>query len=1456
MYRVLSEKTENSIDGNDDTSQSAKDFITRVLSPRVAVVSSQDADMACRANNFSNFLELIRPFGERYEGRITARDSQGLPNPIEGFTFRFADLACLEQPDNQIIAKLLSEKVKSYCGDPKQLNEVQHISSKADLTERYLKASQDDITPWYAEYRRFFFKLTGVSEHETFEHPVACIIVVSSLNPDPLNQFAQLFDDNILPAPIYEKGFMDPNILKYYVLLHDNHKTSLEHSEAIFDQMKRKFGLNCHLLELNSIPLPTIPDNNDPFSQPPTSPINSSSNTDIWSSSIHETNLLQSLIANSTSSNSEIRARHDLFPSIQTNTLPLSPTASTLNSPTSSISEDMLFLAKEKETSVFESQNIVELVGNLPPSVVIYGQYLSEKDFAGIQSFIREFVAQSMIPSMERNIHVWNEQVAASRRGITGRLFSASRRYFGTGGKSSGQPPSTQQSSNSPSGPQNAFANTIYPHTSPEAQMRKLADYAFMLRDYRLAHSVYDTIKKDFSADKAWRYYAGAQEMIGLCLLMSTSPIGNKTDIDHYFEQSVNAFYNRAKSPFFATKATILYYEMLKHRKLYKDAPTALIRMSGEDSDLRSALFLEQAAHAFLHCPRPMIRKYAFHLVMAGHRYGKCNQREHAYRCYLASSHVFEDRSWSLVEDHIHFALGRQAFHMGDLDSSLHFFLKLLRESRQPASQQNAYLREFLYIYKHYSNKTGKEPTFNPPDLPIPVILDASLRVVLSNAQSGEYDEIWHTMEQAFVDEKYKNVDAFGRNKLNPVALTKDSRQTVCAVAEPFYVQFDVYNPMQISINVTDLILECDYISSTKDSLSLRVTPKREGTIKIVGLRYSLHSIVRSRRTFAKRGKRLNNTKQQMMDVVYAPDLSLEVLVTSPMPLLEVAFHSFPEMLFSGEVIQVVLEINNKGQTGLTDLQVKMSHPSFFCVGDAEMLEKTIYGDTPEFPEFPNSESSSEKLKISNILFNSSINSIPLPIVEDNGTDGSRDSNFVLAPGKTTLIPIWIRGDRIGKHMFRFFFTYQSEDPNVAMKYRSLRYFVTSQVLPSLKISAFTRPSTRGLNEFILGIETENLQTTADFQLLQISSLSPSWSISPINITTGDDQNSKVLIAPRQTTYTYYRISKCQIDSPADHLTPEQYALNALERILSGNYESKTLEPSPIELIVTNLPFTSRVIKNASKPLEGFSLNSRVQWRINALSNQFPALTQKQHEQIFTLYTTNDVDLVIYWNIPSSQRQGHHYIIGINLGVQQNPFQGKEILALVASAPNRALFEQTIKERAILVNSLLKNKHFKEESPLKVLLKCKDMYEHNFVSESLCVLPIKIVIKNCSWNKHVGFNLELLSFDENLNLRSTMSHKSLHNNIFNWTGETYKYGSLSPNNEIEFEVKACFTQPGVYDINRWRLTVNMDYDSTVNTTAITGGGEGVMISNAAADSIKGGYMQMPNAPHLLTLLNT
>lgn len=36
-------------------------------------------------------------------------------------------------------------------------------------------ASMNQVTPWFSEYRDYFLRNFGVSDHEFFEHPVACI---------------------------------------------------------------------------------------------------------------------------------------------------------------------------------------------------------------------------------------------------------------------------------------------------------------------------------------------------------------------------------------------------------------------------------------------------------------------------------------------------------------------------------------------------------------------------------------------------------------------------------------------------------------------------------------------------------------------------------------------------------------------------------------------------------------------------------------------------------------------------------------------------------------------------------------------------------------------------------------------------------------------------------------------------------------------------------------------------------------------------------------------------------------------------------------------------------------------------------------------------------------------------------------------------------------------------------
>lgn len=85
----------------------------------------------------------------------------------------------------------------------------------------------DELTPWYAQFRHLILSIKGVSEHETFDHPVCILYAVTSSTPDPMATMMELVNKhNIIPGS--DRGFIDPNVLRYYVLIHDGQKSSME----------------------------------------------------------------------------------------------------------------------------------------------------------------------------------------------------------------------------------------------------------------------------------------------------------------------------------------------------------------------------------------------------------------------------------------------------------------------------------------------------------------------------------------------------------------------------------------------------------------------------------------------------------------------------------------------------------------------------------------------------------------------------------------------------------------------------------------------------------------------------------------------------------------------------------------------------------------------------------------------------------------------------------------------------------------------------------------------------------------------------------------------------------------------------------------------------------------------------------------------------------------------------
>ncbi|XP_065441503.1 trafficking protein particle complex subunit 8 isoform X13 [Chrysemys picta bellii] len=400
-----------------------------------------------------------------------------------------------------------------------------------------------------------------------------------------------------------------------------------------------------------------------------------------------------------------------------------------------------------------------------------------------------------------------------SRKGLSRSLFSATKKWF--------------SGSKVPEKSINELKNTsglLYPPEAPELQIRKMADLCFLVQHYELAYSCYHTAKKDFLNDQAMLYAAGALEMAAVSAFLQ--PGAPRPYPAHYMDTAIQTYRDICKNMVLAERCVLLSAEILKSQSKYSDAAALLIRLTSEDSDLRSALLLEQAAHCFMNMKSPMVRKFAFHMILAGHRYSKAGQKKHALRCYCQAMQVYKGKGWSLAEDHINFTIGRQSFTLRQLDNAVSAFRHILiNDSKQPAAQQGTFLREYLYVYK---NVTQLSPDGPLPQLPLPYINNSATRVFFGHDRrpaegekqaathislDQEYDcessHQWKELEEQVVAVVNKGIipSNFQPTQYCLNSYSDNSKFPLAVVEEPVTVEVAFRNPLKVPLLLTDLSL-------------------------------------------------------------------------------------------------------------------------------------------------------------------------------------------------------------------------------------------------------------------------------------------------------------------------------------------------------------------------------------------------------------------------------------------------------------------------------------------------------------------------------------------------------------------------------------------------------------------------------------------------------------------------
>lgn len=1410
---------------------SVHEFIQDSFVPMIAVLCSGEAERVTRKNNL-NFAELLRPFCRlTSEGHI--RDPNNQLQTVKNLRICVSNVVTSSSTSASVGPsqnRLLSEVVFSC--QPQE-------GAQATVTRTGdYNLSLSVTTPWFEAYRENFLQSMPASDHEFLNHYLACLLVVSSTETVPVEQFLKLSNEQhrIQHSGEYTnpKWFI-PNTLKYYVLLHDMNEGDEQRADMVYEDMKQRYGpQGCHLLKINS--RVSSPENNEQIPDP-------------WSQYLHKQNLRNQDVLEPAPAANMTPAQDSVLPPEAdcSDTTERGPEVSSclenhpLQLDADSCTASLLTLSPidtDVKENTGDTDSPTAAAGNR-------GACLTLNDHDRIRLFIQEFAFRGLLPHIEKNIRQLNDQLV-SRKGLSRSLFTATKKWFG-GGK---VPEKSISETKSTCGLQ-------YPPEAPELQIRKMADLCFLVQHYELAYSCYHTAKKDFLSDQAMLYAAGALEMAAVsAFLQGGAP---RPYPSHYMDTAIQTYRDVCKNMVLAERCALLSAEILKSQGKYSEAATLLIKMTSEDSDLRSALLLEQAAHCFINMRNPMVRKFAFHMILAGHRFSKAGQRRHALRCYSQAMQVYKDRGWSLAEDHINFTIGRQSFTLGQPEDALLAFRQILvNDSRQTATQQAAFLREYLYVVKGVLGDNESRL----PQLPLPYIHSSATRVYFGHERrpaegekqaathvslDQEYDQdlsvLWCQLEEQLAASANRGILPcnFQPTQCCLNSQTDNLHHPLAVVKEPIIVEVTFRNPLKISLLLSNLSLlwrfttsspsggkestseqlaeeistnedtsagETDEIVSTEiikefqlgseetKTARLKLLPHRTGQLNIVGVIYNLTSshsgesssntegqqmldsmVVRGRQDLKIQGQRLNLTKEDKMQVRHGTDRRLEPIITPPMPLMEVFFLQFPTALLCGEIRKAYVEFCNVSAVALCGLRVASTHPDFFTFGSQ--------ATTPHTPPNPGSAyvtsptplqpgSVSSETLVSPPDYNQLSGVVEIPI--HGGT---------LQPGESIQLPLWLRGpDQEGVHEIHFLFYYENTKKGLKISHRVLRHTVFICASRSLSVQASAcRSSASPHNSLddkssggtLVFIDVENVNASeSGIREFHIVQVSSSSQHWRLHKYINPDNNFDCRVGSRERAKLCFKAMRCKPNEGSEAV--KEYTFADLNL---GN-ERIISSSTPCGDFFFRCCQNSAFQRGTFAPKSSSSNRSQDSIPAENTGSDITSIAKKCNEL--------DLNIIVIWKA---------YVVEDN---KQLILEGQLHVALqtIGREASSLIPKEETQEMMLL--------RFKSELPPPVILPYPELsqlirtnlcypetFTHQFFKESLCLVPVTLTLSNCS----------LAQIDVIIDLRNkSISSESLEvHTSFAWVGQTQYKLQLGCREVANLTLQACFFRAGVYNLN-------------------------------------------------------
>ncbi|KAK9805365.1 hypothetical protein WJX73_007226 [Symbiochloris irregularis] len=764
------------------------------------------------------------------------------------------------------------------------------------------------------------------------------------------------------------------------------------------------------------------------------------------------------------------------------------------------------------------------------------GAALSSTDLKTITQVLEDFTVRYLLPDLELRLRALNQQVLVSRKGLRNQLKSLWR------GKSASSTSLANNSNNhtapAPETPgrtgptPTAAGGQAYSTGSMEFQMRMLADVAFLMQDYELAGTTLRLLAADFKSDRAWKHYAGAQEMLALASFMAGASMATVTAA---FSEAFSAYTEVARAARepaamvrYATRTALMLAEYQRAHGQFPEAHSALLQGYRQEyemgSSMRAALLLEQAALFQLHRTPALTHKFAFYIVLAGTEYQKSSLlrlRAHAYRQALP---VYQGKEWNYIKEHLHDALGKQLREGGEPVAAARHFVALLPGAFNPEAWQAYFLQQLLDTVQEAAAK-GKVP---PLDLPVPEV-DVSRVLVRHDDHICHADSaaLSQPLDQWRLLEGPLGAGAEGTTSWLDEPSSKAAVRPPTIVAdEPLTLTLNMSNPMKLPLRLSHLRLSCshslcrdeaslsqyvqaDELEFTLDpsdavQIGLSVRPLQPGMLTVDGLEWTLNDHVRGFRAFPARDPAPSRRTTGVRRGAAVRDRrilqSRTFNVIPAMPRLEVHMENAPPSLLQGQLFCCRLSLRNTGPTPLKSLRMATLHPDIHLAP----LDPSHDDD----PLGPLSQSSADTQPGAHSGASPPHQHSPLGqsrVVARSHTAKhgvhvqTWPSELAIEPGQALRWNLWLHPRSYEPLLALLSWCYEAaQSPSDGPRQRLLRMTARYDVQPALAVTPVLTPSAQDLHKHLLRLDLDNSQGATALDISEVACSTPGWSLTPI----------------------------------------------------------------------------------------------------------------------------------------------------------------------------------------------------------------------------------------------------------------------------------------------------------------------------------------------------------------------